>query len=279
MNQNSRTVTSKDGTKIAYDQLGKGPAVILVDGALAYRAQWGLSPLAPLLADDFTVFSYDRRGRGESSDAVQEKHVPFAVEREIEDIEAILQAAGGPECLFGISSGASLALEAAIQLGGKIKKLAMYEAPYNSDETARQAWRGYTRQLGELLAANRRGDAVALFMMLTGASAEDVDGARQSPDWRLMEAVAPTLAYDHTAILGEDAAVPVEKAARLAVPTLVLDGGMSYPFMHATASALAKAIPHAQHRTLEGQTHEVAPEAIAPVLAAFFKTDPALRSQ
>jgi pimeloyl-ACP methyl ester carboxylesterase len=131
----------------------------------------------------------------------------------------------------------------------------MYEPPYNNDEAAQQAWREYTKQLGELLAAGRRGDAVGLFMMLAGASADQVEGMRQHPMWPLWEAVAPTLAYDHIAALGVDASVPAERAARIAVPTLVMDGSESYPFMHNTAVALARAIPNAQHRTLQGQTH------------------------
>ncbi len=267
-----RTVTSKDGTTIAFDQSGNGPAIILVAGAIQYRAfDQGSAQLAALLAPHFTVINYDRRGRGDSTDTQ-----PYAVEREIEDIEALINTAGGSAFLYGISSGASLAMEAAIELGSKVRKLAMYEAPYNDDEAARQAWREYTQKLGALLAADRRGDAVALFMMLVGAPADQVEGMRHAPVWPMFEAVAPTLAYDHIAILGEDASVPTERAARLAVPTLVMDGGASYPFMHVTAVALANAMPHAQHRTLEGQTHEVAAEALAPVLVEFFNSSQVL---
>ena len=261
------TVTSKDGTKIAFDQSGSGQAIILVAGAIQYRAfDQGFAQLAGLLAPHFTVISYDRRGRGDSTDTQ-----PYAVAREIEDIEALIDETGGAASLFGISSGGSLAFEAALALGGKVKKLAIYEAPYNDDEDARQAWKEYTRQLDELLAADRRGDAVALFMKLTGATDDQIDEVRQTPVWPLFEAVGHTLAYDHSAILGEEASVPTERAAGVAVPTLVMDGGASYPFMHETALALAEAIPHAQHRTLEGQTHEVAAEALAPVLVEFFK--------
>ena len=262
-----KTVTSKDGTTIAFDQSGKGPVVILVDGALQYRAfDQGMTQLADLLAPHFTMIHYDRRGRGDSTDTQ-----PYALEREIEDIEAIIDNVGGSAFLYGISSGAALAMEAAIKLGDKVKKLAMYEAPYNNDETARQAWREYVKQLRELLAAGRNGDAVGLFMMLVGATAEDVEGIRQSPMWPMWEAIAPTLAYDHIAALGEDASVPAERAARVAVPTLVMDGSESYPFMHVTAVALANAIPQGQHHTLQGQTHEVASEVLAPVLTEFFK--------
>ncbi|HUE98100.1 MAG TPA: alpha/beta hydrolase [Anaerolineales bacterium] len=262
-----RKVTSKDGTTIAFDQSGRGPAVILIDGALQYRAfDQGMAPLADLLGQHFTVFHYDRRGRGDSTDTQ-----PYALEREIEDIEALIDEAGGSAFVYGISSGAALALEAALMLGDKVKKLALFEAPYNDDDTARQAWREYTKQLRELLAEGRGGDAVGLFMMLVGATADQVEGMRQHPMWPLWEAVAPTLAYDHIAALGEDASVPTGRAASLTVPTLVMDGSESYPFMHVTAVTLARAIPNAQHRTLEGQTHEVDAEALTPVLIEFFK--------
>jgi pimeloyl-ACP methyl ester carboxylesterase len=263
-----RTVTSKDSTTIAFDQSGKGPALILVGGAFEQRAmdsETAQLAALPLMVQHFTVFHYDRRGRGDSTDTQ-----PYAVEHEIEDIEALIDAAGGEAFVFGISSGAALAMEATIELPRKIKKLAMYEAPYNDDAAAQQAWKEYTTQLGELLAAERRGDAVALFMMLVGATADQTDEIRHTPVWPMFEAVAPTLAYDHVALLGEDGSVPTKRAAQVAVPTLVMDGEASYPFMHTTATALANAIPHAQHRTLAGQTHEVAAEAIAPVLVEFF---------
>jgi len=259
------TVISKDGTSIAYDRIGSGPAVILVDGALGYRGFFGLGPIAEKLAEHFTAYTYDRRGRGESGDAA-----PYAVVREVEDLEALIDAAGGSACLVGFSSGAALVLEAAVALGSKVKKIALYEAPYTSDDAGRQAWREYTQRLGELLAADRRGDAVALFIMLTGATADQADEARQTPMWSAMEAVAPTLAYDHNALLGEDGSVPAGRAAAVAVPALIMNGGDSYPFMRVTALELANAIPNARHRTLEGQTHDVTPEAIAPVLVEFF---------
>lgn len=261
-----KKVTSKDGTTIAFDRSGTGPAVILVDGALQYRAfDQGMAPLADLLAQRFTVIHYDRRGRGDSTDTR-----PFAVAREIEDIEALIDAAGGSAFLYGISSGAALAFEAALALGGKVKKLAMYEAPYNDDENARKAWKKYRKELDALVARGRGGDAVGLFMMLVGASAEDVEGMRRHPVWPLWEGVGLTLPYD-AAALGEEAAVPAQKAARLSVPTLVMDGSESYPFMHDTAVALAQAMPHSRHRTLAGQTHEVNPQALAPLLVEFFK--------
>jgi pimeloyl-ACP methyl ester carboxylesterase len=263
-----RTVTSKDGTTIAFDQAGNGPALILVGGMFEQRAwesETAKLAVFPLLAQHFTVYHYDRRGRGDSTDTL-----PFAVEREIEDIEALINEAGGSAFLFGISSGAALAFEAAIKLGGKVKKLALYEPPYNDDDTARQAWRDYAKQLKETLEEGRRGDAVGLFMTLLGAG-DHLEEMRQYPMWPMWEAIAPTMAYD-AAALGEDASVPVERAARVSAPTLIMNGGESYPFMHTTAVSLAKAMPHAQHRILEGQTHEVAPEAIAPMLVEFFES-------
>src|SRR5260370_27832339 len=196
-----RTVISKDVTPIAFDQLGQGPALILVTGALNIRAS---SSLAERLAQHFSVIVYDRRGRGESGDTM-----PYAVEREIEDIDALITEAGGSAFLFGHSSGGALALEAVLQLGGeKVKKLAIYEVPYNDDREARQAWRAYIQQLTELLAANRRGDAVALFMQSGGMTAEQIEGMRHSPAWPSLEAIAPTLAYDYAPMLREAVSLP-----------------------------------------------------------------------
>jgi pimeloyl-ACP methyl ester carboxylesterase len=192
------TVTSKDGTTISFRQIGQGPVIVLVDGAMQYSAfDQSQGQLAKLLAEHFTVLHYDRRGRGESTDTQ-----PYAVAREIEDIEALIDEAGGSAFVYGVSSGGALAMEAAIALPDKIKKLAIYEVPYNDDATAQQAWKDYTKELGDLLAENRRGDAVARFMMLVGAPADAVEGMRQDPVWSLFEAIAPTLAYDHIFILG-----------------------------------------------------------------------------
>ncbi len=260
-------VTSKDGTQIAYERQGAGPAVILVDGALGYRSFSSMTQLAELLAPHFTVYAYDRRGRGESGNSS-----PYALEREVEDIDALVEAAGGSAFVYGISSGACLALEAAMMLGPKIGKLAMYEPPYNSKEGARLPWKEYREKLAKLLKDDRRGEAVALFMRFVGTPAEMIDEMRQAPMWPMLEAVAPTLLYDAAAI-GEDRSVPVKRAVSITVPALVMDGGANLtfmPFMHDTAHALAKAIPHAQHRTLEGQTHNVNQEVLAPVLVEFF---------
>lgn len=256
------TVTSKDGTTIAFDQVGQGPALILIDGALCSRGFGPMGSLAPLLAPRFTVFTYDRRGRGDSRDTA-----PYTVEREVEDIAALIAEAGGSAYVYGISSGAALALEAASRLPA-ITKLALYEPPYSLDPDAIRRFTEYRMQLDEVLAVGRRGDAVELFVRLVGASDEGVAQTRQSPVWPAFEAVAPTLSYD-AADLG-DSSLPTDRAASVTIPTLVLDGGASFPFMHATAVALASALPNGQQRTLKGQTHDVAAAALAPVLTEFF---------
>lgn len=255
------TVTSKDGTTIAFDRLGEGPALILVCGGSVERSS--NAPLAALLAPHFTVFNYDRRGRGDSGDTP-----PYAVEREIEDIDAVVNAAGGSAFLYGTSSGAALALEAARALPTRITKLALWEPPFIPDGYPRppaDTARTYT----ELVAAGRRGDAVDFFMeKVVGLPAEFVAQARNAP-WRpAQEALAHTLAYDAT-IMG-DYTLPTERAAAVTIPTLVLDGGASFPFMHPTAQALAGVLPDGRHHTLEGQSHDVAAEALAPVLVEFF---------
>lgn len=261
-----KTVTSKDGTTIAYDQYGQGPAVILVDGALQYRAfAQGMDELANLLAEHFTVIHHDRRGRGDSTDTKT-----YELQREIEDIEALIDANGGSAFVYGISSGGALALEAAMKLGDKVKKLVIYEAPYNDDENARAEWRRYKRQLMELVQEDRKTEAVGHFMLLTGMPPEQLEGMRQHPMWPLWESVGLTLAYDAIA-MGEDSSVPIDRAAKVSVPTLLITGSQTYPFMHESANALAKAIHDAQHYTLEGQSHEVSAEVLAPVLVEFLK--------
>ncbi len=257
-------LTSKDGTTIAYDKKGQGPAIVLVDGALCYRGFGPSEPLAGRLARDFTIYTYDRRGRGESSDTL-----PYAVEREIEDIEALIEEAGGSVYLYGISSGAVLALKAAAKLGpARVPKLALYEAPLDSgDDKAKQDFAQYTQRMAELLEANQRGDAVAFFMA-DMIPPEMIEGMKQSPEWPLMEAVAHTLAYDN-AVMG-DGSVPTDDAKAATMPALVLDGSESPAFLHEAAETLAKAMPYAERKTLEGQTHMVSPEALAPVLEEFF---------
>ncbi len=263
-----KTVTSHDGTTIAFDQSGVGPALILVGGLFEQRAMDSeTSRLAafPALGQHFSVIHYDRRGRGDSGDTQ-----PYAVEREVEDIDALISAVGGSAFLSGISSGSALAFEAALALGSEVEGLAMYEPPYNDDPGYRQAWPGLRKQLTEALAEGRRGEAVGVFMTFMGVPADQLDGMRQYSMWPMWEAIAPTLAYD-AAVLGEDSSVPTERATSLRVPALVMDGSATeWPFMRATADSLALAMPHGDHRTLEGQTHEVAADALAPVLVDFF---------
>jgi len=253
-------VTSKDGTVISYDRLGEGPPVILVCGGSTDR--WSNAGLAAILAANFTVFNYDRRGRGESGDTP-----PYAVAREIEDIDAVIGAAGGPAFLYGSSSGASLALEATAA-GLAVRKIALWEPPYIQDPAARPP-ADQVQQYQTMLAEGRRGDAAQYFMeKVVRMPAEFVAGARSQPWWAATEALAHTLPYDAT-IMG-DYSLPVESAARVTVPTIVITGGSSFGFMRETAEALAKALPDGRTAVIEGQEHNIAPEAIAPVLKAFY---------
>jgi pimeloyl-ACP methyl ester carboxylesterase len=253
-------ITSRDGTSIAFDRLGDGPPVILVCGGSTDRM--ANAGLAALLGSDFTVFNYDRRGRGDSGDTP-----PYAVAREVEDIEGMLTAAGGSACMYGTSSGAGLAMEAAAS-GLPITKLALWEPPYILDETRRPP-ADQVERYNELIADGRRGDAVEYFMSkVVGMPPEFVSQARTQPWWVATEALAHTLAYD--AIIMGDYSVPTETAASVKAPTIVIAGSGSFPFMRETAQALADALPDGQTRTLEGQDHNVAAEAIAPVLKEFF---------
>jgi len=264
-----QTVTSKDGTKIAYDKVGQGPAVILVAGAMGTRS-FGSPELADLLAKDFTVYNYDRRGRGGSTDTQ-----PFSVDREVEDIDALIDVAGGEAYVYGISSGACLAMEVAAVLGNKVKKLAMYEAPYDEAEGAAETWKKYRSDLDEAIAADRRGDAVVLFMKLVGVPEVAITGMKNSPMWPGLEALAPTLRYD-AAAMGDDRSVPADRAAKVTAQTLVMDGGASLqpmPFMHTSAEKLAKAMPNAERQTVEGQGHDVDSNVLAPVLIEFFSRE------
>ena len=259
------SVTSRDGTRIAYEKWGKGPAVILVGGALSDRA--GGSELAKLLATNFTVYSYDRRGRGSSTDTK-----PYSVKREIEDMEALIDSAGSSAYVYGKSSGAALALQAAAALGDKVTKLALYEPPYSEAEGAARQWIEFRARLDALLAADRREDAITLFMEFVGAPDEVVAKMKASPAWPGMLAMAPTLAYDN-AVLGDDRSVPAGVAAKVKAKTLVMDGGASVgpmPFMRPTADKLGKAIPGAQRHVVEGQAHDVSSKVLAPILLKFF---------
>jgi pimeloyl-ACP methyl ester carboxylesterase len=262
-----KTVTSKDGTTIAFDRSGEGPAVILVSGALAVRRDPTLAELAALLAPHFTVYNYDRRGRSDSGDTL-----PYAVEREIEDIEALIADAGGTAFLCGFSSGAALALEAGNKLPTKVKKLALYEPPFIVDDTHPPIPEDYIQQLDRMVSEGRRGDAVALFMKVVGVPEEYIPGMRQDPSWAEMEKVAHTLAYDGAVMRNNASGRPLRPHQwdDATMPTLVIAGGESPPFFHNGAKALVELLPNAQYYVLPGQSHDVAAEALAPALVEFF---------
>jgi pimeloyl-ACP methyl ester carboxylesterase len=254
------TVTSKDGTTIAFDRLGDGPPVVLVCGGSVDRMADGA--LAQELASDFTVFNYDRRGRGDSGDTL-----PYAIEREVDDIEAVIEAAGGSANLWGSSSGAALAMIAA-ERGLPVTKLAMWEPPFILDQNARPP-KDLAERFEGMIAEGRRGDAAEYFMAeVVGMPAEFVAAARNEPWWAAQEAIAHTLAYD-ARIMG-DYSVPADRAASVTVPTLVIAGGADMPFMRETAQALADALPNGDVRFLDGQGHNVDPTVLAPALKDFF---------
>jgi pimeloyl-ACP methyl ester carboxylesterase len=253
------TVRSSDGTTIAFDRLGAGAPVVLVSGASTARAIH--ARLAELLAADFAVLNYDRRGRGNSGDTP-----PYAVEREIEDLHAVIGAAGGAAAVFGNSSGAVLALRAAAA-GVPITRLALWEPPFMTDPDAPRRQQDYVAQLTGLLDEGRRGDAMALFMQSIGLPEQMIAGMRQAPMWPGMEALAPTLAYD-AAVMG-DSMVPTELVASITAPTLVLDGGDTGAWAASSARALTAALPNPRRHTLNGQDHNVAWEVLAPVLREF----------
>ncbi len=255
-------LTSPDGTLIAYDRIGDGPPIVLIDGAMCYRGAGPMDGLAPLLSAHFTVFTYDRRGRGDSTDTL-----PYAVEREVEDLSALIDEAGGEASVYAMSSGVALALAAAAA-GAHIGRLALFEPPFVAQFEEPGRAEEYSADLHQLLKAGDRGGAIARFMTRVGVPQQMIDGARSSPAWARFEAIAPTLAYDNRLVAGGE--VPGDVASRVTVPALLLSGGASPEGLQQAARATADALPNAEHRTLQDQTHDVAPEAIAPVLIAFF---------
>jgi pimeloyl-ACP methyl ester carboxylesterase len=253
-------VTSRDGTSIDVDVTGEGPPVVLVTGGSVDRtANLGL---AGELASDFTVFNYDRRGRGESTDTL-----PYAIEREFEDVEAVIGAAGGSAFLFGASSGGALALHATAS-GLPVEKVAMWEPPFILDEDNRPP-KDQVERYEEFTAAGRPGDALEYFMTkVVGMPQEVVTGMRAQPWWAGQEKHAHTLAYD-ARIMG-DYSLPTEAAEKVKVPALVVAGGADMPWMRETAEELGKALPDGQVRFLDGQGHNVDDAVLAPVLVEFF---------
>jgi pimeloyl-ACP methyl ester carboxylesterase len=260
------TLTSHDGTAIGYDRTGSGPPVILVDGALCYRDFGPAKPLAALLAEHFTVYTYDRRGRGESGDTK-----PYAVEREVEDLDAVIKEAGGSAFVYGISSGAALALETAARSSG-VAKLAVYEAPFIVDDTHPARPADYLERLEALIADDRRSDALRMFMRTVGAPSAMVAVMRVMPAWRKLKGVAHTLPYDFHVLgdTGSGKPLPAGRWDTATIPTLVMDGGKSPQWMRNAMRSLAGVLPDARYRTLPGQTHMLKPQAVAPALVEFF---------
>jgi len=255
-------LTSPDGTTIGYESTGSGPALILVDGAMCYRGAGPMGALAAALKDEFTVYTYDRRGRGESTDTL-----PYEVAREVEDLRAIVAQAGGEAGVYGISSGAALALAtAAVEPG--ITRLALYEPPFMAEVDDEVRIKEYTEHLNELLDAGRWGDAVALFMTRVGVPEPVIAGMRAQPGWARMEAIAPTLGYDDRVLAR--GRVPRDLAPAITVPALFLTGDASPQGLQVSARTAADAFPTADFRRLAGQAHDVSPAALAPVLVEFF---------
>ena len=255
-------VRSKDGTRIAYARSGGGPALILVDGALCSRAFGPSAKLAALLAEHFTVYAYDRRGRGDSGDT----H-PYSPERELEDIAALIEEAGGSASLLGLSSGGALALHAAATRL-PVNRVVAYEPPY-VDDGGERGGAAHAGHLSRLVAGGHRGDAVKYFMRdMVGAPAPIVVMMRLMPwVWRKLQAVAHTLPYD--AAVMTEFRIPRARFASIATPTLVLNGTKTDSRLKEAARAIADAIPGAQHHELIGQTHNVKPEVLAPAVVEF----------
>ena len=258
-----KMITSADGTPIAVEQAGSGPAVVLLGGAFNDRST--VAGLAEALSGDFTAYWYDRRGRGDSGDTP-----PYAVEREVEDLAAVVTHAGGTAHVVGHSSGAILALEAAAS-GVPIDRLAAYEPAWVAGVARPRPGADLVDRITELVAAGSRSDAAALFLTeAVGVPAPVVEMMKGSPDWAGMQRLAHTLPYD-VAVCGRGQAVPVERLATVRVPTLVVDGDASSADMRAAAAAAAAAVPGARYETLPGQDHAVLqhPEALAPLLRSF----------
>ncbi len=268
-------VRSQDGTTIAFTRIGEGPPLILVDAALGSRAFGAMVKLAPLLAERFSVYTYDRRGRGASSDSAG----PYAVEREVEDLEAVIAEAGGSAFVYGISSGGALALEAAKRISS-IRSFAVYEAPFVVDDTYPPMADDYLTELERLVAADRRGDAVKMFLRRVGVPAFVVALMPLLPVWSKLKGTAHTLPYDIAIVEAHQKGAPLraEEWASVSAPALVIAGSKSPLWMRNGMEALAGALPAAQHRLLERQTHIVKPAALAPVLVEYFANERGVQS-
>ncbi len=248
---------SADGTSIAFERAGTGPPLILIDAALGFRGFGPMGPLAAELASSFTVITYDRRGRGESMDTP-----PYAVGREVEDLQALVEAAGGSAFAYGFSSGAVLLLHAALS-GIAFPRLAMLEPPLALDKPDES---DLGAEVAELVAAGRRGDAVEHFNKSIGVPEEMLAGIRDAPFWPTLEQAAHTLVYDTTIT----SSLPLDRVSAITPPVLVLTSEQSDERLPTWARWLRETLPNASLRTLEGEWHGVAPEVLAPVLGEFF---------
>jgi len=263
------TVRSADGTSIAYTQAGQGPPLILVDGALCSRWFGPMPKLAEQLTPHFTVYTYDRRGRGDSGDTT-----PYSPDREVEDLEALAALSGDAVYLHGTSSGAALALQAAKHIRS-IAKLAVYEPPFIIDDTRPPMPDDWLPRLKQLVDDNKPGDAVKMFMRFVGTPSVFTAVMPFTPVWGKLKPVAHTLPYDITILHDHQRGTPLTAAEWAAVkaPTLVAAGGKSPAWMTNGTRALADVLPEATYRTLPGQNHMVQAQAIAPVLTEFFTSD------
>ncbi|WP_138442109.1 alpha/beta fold hydrolase [Sinomonas susongensis] len=257
------TVTSQDGTVIAFDRSGRGEPLIVVSGASSDRQ--ADAALASALAEHFDVLNYDRRGRGDSTDTL-----PFAVEREIDDIAALLDVAGAPPVLVGFSSGAALAARAAASL--PVRALVMWEPPYPTDEQGIAAAAAYTLELKKRIDDGDHDGAFTLFLERVGLPAEAIAGMRQSPYWPRGVRLAPTLAYDDAALGGP---IPADVFGTISVPALVLSGGASPKMLQDGAKAAAAAIPGSAYGSLDGQTHDVSADLLTAAVVDFASRLPA----
>jgi pimeloyl-ACP methyl ester carboxylesterase len=270
-----QTVASQDGSRIAYDRYGSGPMVILVGGALGYRKFKKMEELAKLLAERCMVINYDRRGRGDSTEVK-----PFAVEREIEDIAALIEAAGGAASLWGWSSGGALALRAA-GAGVGVERLSVYEVPFMVIPEVTRPTPDYGERLDELVAAGDRSGAVQHFMRNSmGIPAPFVALMRLMPMWKGLKATAHTLPYDWAALGKHNmygAPLDANEWASITVPTLVVHGAKSPAELQQGSRALAEVLPNAQLRALDGVSHNVKMNLLAPLLTDFFTREADIR--
>jgi pimeloyl-ACP methyl ester carboxylesterase len=265
--QQTRFATSEDGTTIAYDVTGTGPALVIVEGAMCQRSMGTAQVLRDSLAADYSVVAYDRRGRGESGAGAS----PYEVQREVEDLVAVIEAAGGDCFVLGTSSGAALTLEAARQ-GVPMRALAAYEAPFIVDGTHAPNDPDLGARTQAFVDAGKRGEAVKLFMKTVGAPAAMVAVMPLFPVWKKLTAVAHTLPHDYAIVLPFEQGEPLPAGhyASIAVPVIVIAGGRSPEYMRNAQAAIAEQLPHGRLVTLKGQTHMVKAKATTPALKAFF---------